>query len=271
MDEKGRTNLYFVSPDGHDQEDHRGLHVLAGLSLAKNGQAAAVLSTSTGPALVTFTLPSPRDQRRSSTSTPTSWTASSSGRCEELRFKSPDGWDIQGWLIKPAEFDPAKKYPLRPLDPRRSLVDVLRRLQLGLAELRRQRLCRPLHESAGQHRLRPGLRQRHPVFLSGEGLRRPDGRRRRRPRQGVHRQGQPLRLRRQRRRRAHGLDRRPHQPVPGRRLDAAGHQLALVRRDTDGAHAGTGSSRNIPGRTRWSTRSARRSTMSPTSRRRPWS
>jgi dipeptidyl aminopeptidase/acylaminoacyl peptidase len=34
------------------------------------------------------------------------------GEVEELWFKAPDGLDVQGWLIKPAEFDPAKKYPL---------------------------------------------------------------------------------------------------------------------------------------------------------------
>lgn len=31
---------------------------------------------------------------------------------EELWWKSPDGTDIQGWLVKPRDFDPAKKYPL---------------------------------------------------------------------------------------------------------------------------------------------------------------
>ena len=41
----------------------------------------------------------------------------------------------------------------------------------------------------------------------------------------------PLRLRRQRGRGAYGLDRRAHEPIPGRGLDAAGHQLAFVRRD----------------------------------------
>ena len=34
------------------------------------------------------------------------------GACEELRYQSSDGLAIQGWLIKPAEFVPSKKYPL---------------------------------------------------------------------------------------------------------------------------------------------------------------
>jgi dipeptidyl aminopeptidase/acylaminoacyl peptidase len=31
---------------------------------------------------------------------------------EEYRWKGPDGADVQGWLIKPMNFDPGKKYPM---------------------------------------------------------------------------------------------------------------------------------------------------------------
>jgi dipeptidyl aminopeptidase/acylaminoacyl peptidase len=31
---------------------------------------------------------------------------------EELWWKGPDGADVQGWLIKPMDFDPAKRYPM---------------------------------------------------------------------------------------------------------------------------------------------------------------
>jgi dipeptidyl aminopeptidase/acylaminoacyl peptidase len=31
---------------------------------------------------------------------------------EEIQFKSADGTPIEGWLVKPPDFDPAKKYPL---------------------------------------------------------------------------------------------------------------------------------------------------------------
>jgi hypothetical protein len=34
------------------------------------------------------------------------------GEVEELWYKSADGWDIQGWLIKPADYEPGRKYPL---------------------------------------------------------------------------------------------------------------------------------------------------------------
>jgi len=44
-----------------------------------------------------------------------------------------------------------------------------------------------LHQPSGLDRLRPGLRQRHSVLVSWEGLRRPDGRSRRRAGQRLHR------------------------------------------------------------------------------------
>ena len=34
------------------------------------------------------------------------------GEVEEMWFKSPDGLDLQGWLIKPAEFKSGEKYPM---------------------------------------------------------------------------------------------------------------------------------------------------------------
>ncbi len=33
------------------------------------------------------------------------------GQVEEIWFKSPGGMDLQGWVLKPPQFDPAKKYP----------------------------------------------------------------------------------------------------------------------------------------------------------------
>jgi dipeptidyl aminopeptidase/acylaminoacyl peptidase len=38
--------------------------------------------------------------------------ASRLGEVEEIRYPSFDGTRIQGWLVKPADFDPTKKYPL---------------------------------------------------------------------------------------------------------------------------------------------------------------
>ena len=34
------------------------------------------------------------------------------GEVEEIWYESPDGLDIQGWIVKPPDFDPSSKYPL---------------------------------------------------------------------------------------------------------------------------------------------------------------
>jgi dipeptidyl aminopeptidase/acylaminoacyl peptidase len=34
------------------------------------------------------------------------------GEAEEIWYKSKDGLDVQGWIIKPPDFDPNKKYPM---------------------------------------------------------------------------------------------------------------------------------------------------------------
>jgi dipeptidyl aminopeptidase/acylaminoacyl peptidase len=34
------------------------------------------------------------------------------GEVEEIWYKSVDDYDIQGWIVKPPDFDPSKKYPL---------------------------------------------------------------------------------------------------------------------------------------------------------------
>ena len=77
--------------------------------------------------------------------------------------------------------------------PRRAAQHVQRRIQLRLAGARRQRLRHPLHESARQHRLRQRVRQRDQERLSGQGLRRPHGRRRRGAREGLRRSAEPVR------------------------------------------------------------------------------
>ena len=97
------------------------------------------------------------------------------GRTEEITWKSSfDQRKMQGWMVKPPGFDPAKKYPLM-LEihggPVRQLRPAVRRRD---AALRRGRLRGAVHQSARQHQLRRGVRQPDPPRLSGPGLRRPD-------------------------------------------------------------------------------------------------
>ena len=113
MRENGVSNLYHVSTEGKIKEVTKGVQYLSAISLANNGQVAAIRSTFYSPAyLITFHLNQP-DKLVKLVDFNTDVLADVKlGEVEEMWFKSPDGLDLQGWLIKPAEFEPGKKYPM---------------------------------------------------------------------------------------------------------------------------------------------------------------
>ena len=88
------------------------------------------------------------------------------GQVEEMWF------DVEGRPQSAGLAGEARRLPAREevpdgaVDSWRPVVDVRRRLQLELPELRRPGLRGALHQPARQHGLRPGLRERHPVFVS---------------------------------------------------------------------------------------------------------
>jgi dipeptidyl aminopeptidase/acylaminoacyl peptidase len=113
MSEKGTSNLYHVDLGGKIRKITKGMHTLSGLSMARNGRAAARYSDPHTPGvLATFTLDEPEPIRQLVDVNDDVLDRVTLGRVEELWFNSPDGLDLQGWLIHPAEFDPSRKYPL---------------------------------------------------------------------------------------------------------------------------------------------------------------
>jgi dipeptidyl aminopeptidase/acylaminoacyl peptidase len=113
MREKGESNIYFVSKSGAIKKITKGVHYMSDLSLAQNGQVATTVSTFYKPGyLVTFNMRNPGKYFRLVDVNADVLAGMKLGEVEEMWFKSPDGLDLQGWLIKPAEFEPGKKYPL---------------------------------------------------------------------------------------------------------------------------------------------------------------
>ena len=170
MEERGEANEYFLAlaPGSAPRKITSGAHVLTSLSIARNGQVAAIRSSARQPGvLVTFALNRPADVKTLVDVNADVLDGVALAEPEEIWYSSTDGLKIQGWLMKPANFDPVEKVSLGALDPRRTVEHVQRRLELGLPELGRQRLRGALDQSAGFNRLRPGVRQRHSVLLSG--------------------------------------------------------------------------------------------------------
>jgi dipeptidyl aminopeptidase/acylaminoacyl peptidase len=113
MREKGESNLFFVSTSRKMRRITKGVHYISGLSIAKNGQVASTRSTFHKPAyLITFNLRKPDNIKNLVDVNEDVLANVKLGKVEELWFKSPDGLDLQGWLIKPAEFEQNKQYPM---------------------------------------------------------------------------------------------------------------------------------------------------------------
>jgi dipeptidyl aminopeptidase/acylaminoacyl peptidase len=113
MDEKGECNLHFVSAGKKIRKVTEGVHYLSGLSIADNSQVATVSSNFHDPgSLVTFNLNSAANFKKLVDVNEDILADVRQGEVEELWFKSPDGLGLQGWLIRPAEFETGKKYPM---------------------------------------------------------------------------------------------------------------------------------------------------------------
>ena len=115
MEERGESNGYFLAlaAGSAPKSVTTGAHMLTALSFARNGQVAAVRSTTTQPgALVTFAVAKPSEMKTLVDVNADVLQGVTLASAEELWYASSDGLKIQGWLMKPVNFDPAKKYPM---------------------------------------------------------------------------------------------------------------------------------------------------------------
>ncbi|MDB4913447.1 MAG: peptidase [Gemmatimonadetes bacterium] len=110
---EGARNLYFASISGDVKPVTSGRQVLTVTSINPNGTAVGVMSTASHPNdVVAFDIKAPTNIK---------WITDVNGdvllgkklaTSEEVWYTSKDGMKIQGWIVKPADFDPGRKYPL---------------------------------------------------------------------------------------------------------------------------------------------------------------
>ena len=115
--EKGSDSIYFAALKGEPRKisgDER--HTLGGLSIADNGQVATVRATPSDPGvLATFRIDAAANHSTWKTLVDVNEDVLAGvklGEMEELWYTSKDGLKVQGWLIKPANFQPGRKYPM---------------------------------------------------------------------------------------------------------------------------------------------------------------
>lgn len=112
-EEKGTTNIYWVSLTGGTMKPIDNKNYLSGFSVANNGQIAAIRSSQKEPGvLVTFPANKVSEMKTLVDVNSDVLSGRKLGDAEELWYTSADGWKVQGWLIKPANFQPGKKYPM---------------------------------------------------------------------------------------------------------------------------------------------------------------
>ncbi len=112
--ERGRTHLYFAPVDGGGARQLTdGDHLLQTTSISRTGRAAAVRTDAHEPGDVfVFDLDEPADLRRLTAVNEDVLAGRPLNEVEEIWYPSFDGLPIQGWIVKPPDFDPTREYPL---------------------------------------------------------------------------------------------------------------------------------------------------------------
>lgn len=115
VDADGTRNLYFVSLTGQVRQVTKGAQVLSVSDIGAGGLAVGTLSNPLKPNdVVTFSVApaQPVAFKQLTNVNEDVLQGKQLATTEEIWYTSVDGFKIQGWVVKPADFDPRKKYPL---------------------------------------------------------------------------------------------------------------------------------------------------------------
>ncbi|MBX6363513.1 MAG: S9 family peptidase [Gemmatimonadetes bacterium] len=112
VENEGSRNLYFASLSGQVRAVTTGTQMLTVTDIGKDGTAVGVRSTSTKPDdIVAFNVRRPEIRQLTHVNDDI-LAGKKLSEAEEIWYTSKDGLKIQGWILKPVDFDPSKKYPL---------------------------------------------------------------------------------------------------------------------------------------------------------------
>jgi len=112
-EDHGSRNLFFLSLRGAARPVTKGSQVLQGGTLARTGVFVSVRSSPHEPGdVVRFALDNPTQLTELTHVNDDVLERIKLGQVEEIWYNSTEGARIQGWLVKPPSFNPAKKYPL---------------------------------------------------------------------------------------------------------------------------------------------------------------
>ena len=109
----GYAQLHFVSLERGVSQLTSGRHMFSMSSFAEDGTAVGVVSDAHEPGdIYRFNLTHPEATVRLTEANTDVLGHVGLGEVEEVWYDSSDGFRIQGWIVKPPDFDPAEKHPL---------------------------------------------------------------------------------------------------------------------------------------------------------------
>ncbi|MGQ0767433.1 MAG: S9 family peptidase [Gemmatimonadota bacterium] len=112
LDSEGARNLHFVTLSGQERAVTTGKHMLSVDEIGRGGLAVGTLASATQPGdIVTFPVSAPQPKQLTSINADV-LEGRKLGDQEEIWYTSVGGLRIQGWIVKPPDFNPARKYPL---------------------------------------------------------------------------------------------------------------------------------------------------------------
>ena len=113
MRANGQQNLMYISSNGDSRAVTEGVHVLSTDSISKSGRAAGTLTTPVSPRdVVSFDLRRANQINQLTDLNSDLLYGVRVAEAEEIWYDSSDNTKVQGWVFKPHDFDPNKKYPL---------------------------------------------------------------------------------------------------------------------------------------------------------------
>jgi dipeptidyl aminopeptidase/acylaminoacyl peptidase len=112
-EDAGSRHLYYAPRVGTHRQVTRGAQVLQVTDMSATGVFVGTRTTASEPTnIVRFDARTPQTVATLTRVNGDLLTGKKLATTEEIWYTSVDGYRIQGWIVKPADFDPSKKYPL---------------------------------------------------------------------------------------------------------------------------------------------------------------
>lgn len=112
IQDQGSSNVYFAAVKGNVKKVTHGKHMLSMNSVSSQGLFVGTLSDSKTPGdIVSASVASPKPVQLTTVNEDVLGQVKL-GEVEEIWYTSVDDFNVQGWIVKPPDFESSKKYPL---------------------------------------------------------------------------------------------------------------------------------------------------------------